>query len=232
MDTSPPTNIYASFQRLHKQANAEIESKLKDRVHHAHGSARRARERDHGRGGGYGANGRIGELLEPPESSSHGGVTRMVETGGSGGIMASAGATSYARDVTRSMHIDENLVATIFFGRDNLEALQTGLRNRVLDRTQGRLSIGRQSEVDLLVFMRGVYADHARHDDTDPIEQVRGLNTTVLDKCVDVVISGAQQYEGYLRDAATMPSLLDRPMYVDPTGTKSSGWSAPLQASP
>lgn len=169
-------------------------------------------------------NGRV-PLLPLPEPTAPRGEQRQAQQQARDEEPAEGGdADSYAREVTKSMNLDENLLAGVFFGRANLDALQVGMRNRVLNESEGGYAIGRQSEVDLIILMRSVYMDHARHDERAPLlEQVRELNDLVLQRAVRLIMSYIRQDEGYKRDVSTLPELLDRPTFMSSHGQRFFG---------
>lgn len=116
--------------------------------------------------------------------------------------------------------IQRNPLSDLYFSPDNIEALQQGIRYRVYVETNGRHTIGRQSDQELKVVMRSVYFQHAKNQSQDIVGQVRELNAKVLEWTVPEVLSNLKQYETYRRDASSLPIPMDRSQLMTSKGTK------------
>lgn len=116
----------------------------------------------------------------------------------------------------RSTHLQTSGVSELFFGANNIEVLQRRLR-REIARLTG-YGIDRQSEQQLLIVMRYVYMQSSRH--VGGAGEVARLNELVLAEIVPQVGAGLAQYMGYLRDASTLPSPMDRGQATSIKGSK------------
>lgn len=114
--------------------------------------------------------------------------------------------------------ISQNDVNSLFFSQKNVDALQHGIRYRVFNRTSK--VIDNQSERELRVVMRSIYLQYARNLPTNIVEQVRDLNSKVLDYIVPKIIIEVKQYDTYIRDASSLPEPMDRGLNTSTTGTK------------
>jgi hypothetical protein len=112
----------------------------------------------------------------------------------------------------------ENPVSELFFSKHNIEILQQGLRYLVYKKTQQ--VIDNQSENELLIIMRSIYLQYAKHMPYNIISQVKALNTRVLDYAVDKVSSEVKQYADYKQHASTLPMPLEHAVNVSLAGTK------------
>lgn len=108
----------------------------------------------------------------------------------------------------------------LFFSRQNIEALQVGVKNMVAKRTDGEFVIGKQSEVELQIVMRAIYLQHAKHMTTNIIEQVRELNSLVIDFCVPRIIEEIKMFKYYKHDIGQLPIPLDRGQFSSSKGLK------------
>lgn len=126
---------------------------------------------------------------------------------------------AYTKAALKNVHIN-NPVSTIFFGRQNVEALQEAIRYQVYSRTPGKHIIDKQSETEIYVVMRAMYLQHAQHKSYDIIEQVRALNGMVLDYIVPKVISEINLYLRYKKDISQLPIPMERGMNSSTKGTK------------
>lgn len=112
-----------------------------------------------------------------------------------------------------------NEVSRLYFSETNIDALQHGIRYRVFVETNGRYTIGRQSDQDLKIVMRSIYLQHGKNHSSDCVAQVRVLNAKVLEWVVPEVLSNLLQYSTYRRDASTLPMPLDRSPNMSMKGT-------------
>lgn len=101
-------------------------------------------------------------------------------------------------------------VSKIFFSEDNINLLQRGIRNKILNDTQGKYNIGRQKDEELKIVMRSIYYQHSKNQSTNINGQVLDLNTRVIEWCVPEIISNIKQSEKYIQDISTMPVPLER----------------------
>lgn len=127
--------------------------------------------------------------------------------------------TNYNVEATYGQVVPTDLSCT-FFSPQNIDALQQGIRYRVYVETNGQHIIGRQSDQELKIVMRSIFYQHAKHQRTDIIGQVRELNTKVLEWVIPEVLSNLKQYETYRRDASSLPLPMERAPLMTTKGTK------------
>lgn len=107
-----------------------------------------------------------------------------------------------------------------FFSKENVQLIQDMIRYNVWMKSGKKFLIGEQSTVELEVIMRGIYLQHARNLDFNIKEQVKELNNMVLQFVVPQVMSGVEQYFGYLHNIETMPVSIEHPKNMSIKGTK------------
>ena len=110
--------------------------------------------------------------------------------------------------VSRNLNCTD--VSSVFFSNNNIDLLQFGIRNRILNDTQGKYQIGKQSETDLKIIMRSIYFQYGKNLAENIKEQVLDLNTRVIEWSVNEIISNIKQSERYIMDISTLPVPLDR----------------------
>ena len=111
-------------------------------------------------------------------------------------------------------------VSAIFFSDINVNLLQQGIRNKILNLSDGKYNIGKQSDTDLKIIMRSIYFQYGKNTSNNIKEQVLELNTRVIDWCVPEIISNIKQSDKYLMDISTMPVPLDRSILTTQKGLK------------
>lgn len=108
----------------------------------------------------------------------------------------------------------------LYFSRQNIDALQQGIRNLVAERSGGKYIIGKQSEVELQIVMRSVYLEYGRYHPDNILEQVRELNGRVLNFCVPRILEEIRMYNYYRDDISRLPIPLDRGEFASSKGTR------------
>jgi hypothetical protein len=134
-----------------------------------------------------------------------------------------------------SGNLSETPVSALYFSKTNMDALQRGICNRVFNQSEGKYSIGKQSEAELKIIMRSFYLESLRggvplfqdgvqplnNSDNSTVARVRKLNEKVLDWSVPRIINNIKQFERYKSDVSKMPNVMDRPSFVSSAGSKS-----------
>jgi hypothetical protein len=111
-------------------------------------------------------------------------------------------------------------VSDLFFSANNINALQQGIRYSVYRSSEKHHIIGRQSDVDLILIMKGVYLEHAMHLSGNTVGQVKGLNARVLDYVVPRVLTEVDTYLKYRHDVSTLPVPMERAPMMSQKGTR------------
>jgi hypothetical protein len=119
-----------------------------------------------------------------------------------------------------SRNLDSTDVSKIFFSVDNINILQRGIRNKILNMTNGKINISRQSDDELKIIMRSIYFQYGKNNNTNIRGQILELNTRVIEWSVPEIISNYKQSQHYLKDISTLPEPLDRSILPSKKGTK------------
>jgi len=141
-----------------------------------------------------------------------------------------------ARRVTASCRlVSEDIICSICFCNDaclsaisliclfslkNIDLLQQGIRNKILNVTYGKINISRQSDDELKIIMRSIYFQYGQNRNINIIEQVLELNTLVIEWSVPQIISNFKQSQQYIKDISTLPEPLERSILPSTKGTK------------
>ena len=119
-----------------------------------------------------------------------------------------------------SRNLNCTAVSDMFFSTDNINILQIGIRNKVLNETQGQHYIGRQSDDELKIIMRSIYFQHSKNLPHQIKEQVRDLNAKVIEWSVPQIITNLKQEQKYKFDISTLPVPLERSVLPSQKGSK------------
>ena len=118
-------------------------------------------------------------------------------------------------------HIHTNSpVSSLFFSQLNIDTLQNGIRYSVYNSTNTKHIISKQSETELQVIMRSMYLQYSKNMMENVVEQVKELNSKVLDYVVPRILVELNQFVNYRNDLTYLPVPLERSKNMSSAGTK------------
>ena len=106
-------------------------------------------------------------------------------------------------NILRGTH-ENNLLNDIFFSDVNINLLQNQIIKDVKDKNNYLIS--KQSKRDLIVIMRNVYLNNAKHNYKTKEElkkEIKKLNKDCVKHCVEVISKNINNYIFYLNDINT-----------------------------
>lgn len=122
-------------------------------------------------------------------------------------------------EALKSIHSKSEL-SELFFSRTNIDTVQEGIRYLVYKKSCGKHIIDKQSETDLIVIMRSIYLQYGEYKPYGIKEQVRDLNSRVLEYCVPKILEEINIYMHYRKDISSLPTPMDRGQFMSAKGTK------------
>lgn len=158
-------------------------------------------------------NGRI-DISTGPNAKEFPRTSSSTQGSGSG-----SGSGSSADEALRGIQ-QAGKLSEVFFSRENIEALQQGIRYLVYEKSCKKHIIDRQSEDDLRVVMRSIYLQNAVNLPYMILEQVRALNQKVLEFVVPRVLEEIKMYIDYKQRVSTLPVPMARSENTSVAGTK------------
>jgi len=115
--------------------------------------------------------------------------------------------------------IDGDKLSDIFFSKENIKRVQKKIKNEILLRTNGKYRLDEeQDEDDLMIMMRQVFLQDAKHLSNHIVRQVKILNEKVVQSAVPDMITNIKQYYGYLKDINTPLQPMMQPLNVNNAG--------------
>ena len=112
----------------------------------------------------------------------------------------------------------ETPLNTLFFSEFNKNLLQRGIRQAFKNKTG--IAIDYQNPDDLYGIMRVVFINNSGDHHTNVNEQVRAMNTRVIETAISQIQTGVSQYIAYAKDIDTISTPMDRPINTSTTGNK------------
>ena len=122
-----------------------------------------------------------------------------------------------------NLHLDslkqtETPLNTLFFSKFNQDLLQRGIRQ--VFKNKSGIVIDRQNSDDLYSMMRVVFINNAGDHHVRINEQVRFMNSRVIDAAVSQIQTGVAQYMSYVQDIDTIAVPLAQPINTSTVGKK------------
>jgi hypothetical protein len=122
-----------------------------------------------------------------------------------------------------NLHLDslkqcETPLNKLFFSAFNQDLLQRGIRQAFKNKTG--IAIDRQNPDDLYSLMRVVFINNSGDHRTRINEQVRFMNSRVIDTAIGQIQTGVSQYMSYIQDIDTIAIPLAQPINTSTVGKK------------
>ena len=122
-----------------------------------------------------------------------------------------------------NLHLDsikqcETPLNTLFFSEFNKNLLQRGIRQTFKNKTD--ISIDYQNSDDLYGIMRVVFINNAGDHFGKVNDQVKFMNSRVIETALSQIQTGVSQYITYVRDIDTLSVPIDQPINTSTTGKK------------
>ena len=122
-----------------------------------------------------------------------------------------------------NLHLDslkqcETQLNTLFFSDFNKNLLQRGIRQAFKNKTG--IAIDYQNPDDLYAIMRTVFVNNSGDHNTRVNEQVKLMNTRVINISVTQIQTGVSQYIAYNRDIDMVTTPIDQPLNTSTVGKK------------
>lgn len=122
-----------------------------------------------------------------------------------------------------NLHIDslkqcETPLNTLFFSEFNTNLLQRGIRQMFKNKTG--IAIDRQNPDDLYSLMRVVFINNSGDSYSRVNEQVRFMNSRVIDTAITQIQTGVSQYMSYVQEIDTIAVPLAQPLNTSTYGNK------------
>jgi hypothetical protein len=111
-------------------------------------------------------------------------------------------------------------LSNLYFSQANIDYLQNDIIRQIYKRMDGKYSVVKQNEDELVIVMKSIFLQNARNNDENIQGQIDELNKLVLSYCVDNVHVNLLQYVKYLKDITSDIPVIDRPKNVDIKGSK------------
>lgn len=118
----------------------------------------------------------------------------------------------FIKNQTRTTECDTGLLENVFFSDENIQLINRQLIYMVWKTTNGEFKINSQSKEKLLIVMRYIFIEYAKHLPYDIKGQIGELNCRLVSDVLPNIITNLQQHVGYLKDIDKIREPLPLPI--------------------
>jgi len=128
----------------------------------------------------------------------------------------------YKENVANSVNrlYSGNCLSELYFSKENINIIQDGIIISVYNKSDGKFNISRQSDNELIIIMRSIYFQYGKNINFNINEQIKELNTLVINWSVNEIITNINQYLEYKKTVSTLPVPLEHAQLSSQKGTK------------
>ena len=110
--------------------------------------------------------------------------------------------------------LEESNLSRLFFSPQNIEAIQGMIRYYVYKLTGGQI-VSNQSQDEIFIVMRSILLQYANFLSSNVLNEIKRLNSKVVNICSEKVSIELDQYNHYIDDLQKLPVPLDNPHYAN-----------------
>ena len=132
---------------------------------------------------------------------------------------SNSGNAVYKHQALKSIQTSSN-ISRIFFSSKNINLLHNIIIKEVFRQSNNQFKIGRQSDNELKLVMRSIFLQHSKNVEHNIEQQLKHLNTIVLDYCINNIMSNINMHLTYKESITKMPVPIEHPKNLSITGTK------------
>lgn len=119
------------------------------------------------------------------------------------------------KNQVRINECEQGDLETFFFSDENIDLINKQLILSVFNKSEGKYKIADQSKNDLIIVMRYVFLEYARHLPYNVSEQIRELNCRVVGEILPNIITNVTQRIDYLDEINNPRKLVPLPVNVN-----------------
>jgi hypothetical protein len=130
-------------------------------------------------------------------------------------IKANSLRNQLIKNQIRINECEQGDLETTFFSDENISLINRQLILSVFKKSNGQIKISDQSKESLIIVMRYVFLEYARHLPYDIIGQIRELNCQIVGEILPKIITEATQRIAYLEEINNPRKLIPLPVNVN-----------------
>tara|TARA_Y200000002_G_C22612725_1_gene634591 strand:- start:789 stop:1271 length:483 start_codon:yes stop_codon:yes gene_type:complete len=140
-------------------------------------------------------------------------------------LLLSAHRNKYFEEFSKKLDKDNKnyqgfILEDLFFSESNIEIVQKQLVLSIFKQSNRKYLIPFQNYKSILTVMKFIFNDQAKHLPYDITNQIKELNTKVVQELTPMIIKNIDSKLKYLDDINSPPPVNDLPINVNSAGNK------------
>jgi hypothetical protein len=140
-------------------------------------------------------------------------------------LLLSAHRNKYFEEFSKKLDKDNKnyqgfILEDLFFSESNIEIVQKQLVLSIFKKSNRKYLIPFQNYKSILTVMKFIFNDQAKHLPYDITNQIKELNTKVVQELTPMIIKNIDSKLKYLDDINSPPPVNDLPINVNSAGNK------------
>jgi hypothetical protein len=127
---------------------------------------------------------------------------------------ANAARNEMIKNQVRISECEQGDLEDLFFSDENISLINKQLIMSVYKKSKGEIKISEQSKQSLIIVMRYIFLEYARHLPYDISGQIRELNCQVVGEVLPKIITEATQRISYLEEINNPRKMIPLPINV------------------
>jgi len=128
---------------------------------------------------------------------------------------ANATRNEMIKNQVRVSECEQGELEETFFSDENISLINKQLIMSVYKKTKGQIKISEQSKESLVIILRYIYIEYAKHLPYDIAGQIRELNCRVIGEVLPKIITEATQRIAYLEEINNPKKIIPLPINVN-----------------
>lgn len=121
-------------------------------------------------------------------------------------------------EMLKSLQQTQTPLNSLYFSEFNLNLIQRAIREQFKKNTG--IAIDYQNPSDILAIMRAVFVDNSTDQFAKVCDQVKHMNSIVINTAIGQINTGVSQYLGYIKDIEQPVRPMDNPINTSTYGNK------------
>lgn len=121
-------------------------------------------------------------------------------------------------EMLKSVRQTQTPLNSLFFSEFNTNLIQRAIREQFRKNTG--IAIDYQNPSDIMTIMRAVFVDNSSNQFEKVCEQVKHMNSVVINTAIGQINTGVSQYLGYIDDIDKPVRPMDNPINTSTYGNK------------
>lgn len=110
--------------------------------------------------------------------------------------------------------LQPNELTNTYFNSENIDLVHRTIKKKVYEMTKNKYVIDNQDITTLKTIMRSVFLQYSQLNTYNVKEDIKKLNTIVINYCSNNIVNEIESYLKYKRDVSTIAMPIEHPVYL------------------